>query len=87
MGKERRGGPGAIEREWLQKNKNTTNEASMLLKTNWAIGNEAKKYKETKELYEITRNEAKKWLKTKHITFLSSANCARFARESAQNRA
>jgi hypothetical protein len=32
-------------------------------------------------------NEAKKYLKTKHITFLSTANCVRFARKLAQNRA
>jgi hypothetical protein len=32
-------------------------------------------------------NEAKKYLKTKHITFSSGANYARFARQSAQNRA
>jgi hypothetical protein len=29
-------------------------------------------------------NEAKKWLKTKHITFLSDANYARFARQLVQ---
>jgi hypothetical protein len=29
-------------------------------------------------------NEAKKYLKTKHITFLSAANYARFARKLAQ---
>jgi hypothetical protein len=29
-------------------------------------------------------NEAKKYLKTKHITFFSDANYARFARNSAQ---
>ena len=29
-------------------------------------------------------NEAKKWLKTKDITFLSDANCARFAHIFAQ---
>jgi hypothetical protein len=32
-------------------------------------------------------NEAKKYLKTKHITFLSAENYARFARKSAQNSA
>jgi hypothetical protein len=32
-------------------------------------------------------NEAKKYLKTKHITFLSGANHARFARNLAQIRA
>jgi hypothetical protein len=32
-------------------------------------------------------NEAKKYLKTKHITFLSGANYARFARSLAQFRA
>jgi len=32
-------------------------------------------------------NEAKKYLKTKHITSLSTANCVRFARKLAQNRA
>ena len=30
---------------------------------------------------ENSRNEAKKYLKTKHITFLSGANYARFARK------
>jgi hypothetical protein len=84
MGKGERDGPGAFEREWLQKNKNSTNEASMLLKANVAIGNEAKKYIETKELYENIGNEAKKWLKTKHITSLSGANYARFAHQLAQ---
>jgi hypothetical protein len=32
-------------------------------------------------------NEAKKYLKTKHITFLSAANCVRFACKLTQNRA
>jgi hypothetical protein len=32
-------------------------------------------------------NEAKNYLKTKHITFLSAANYARFAHELALNRA
>jgi hypothetical protein len=68
----------------FKKTKNSTNEASMLLKTLNGCGNEAKKYMETKELYENTRNEAKKLLKTKHITFLSGANDARFAHQLAQ---
>jgi hypothetical protein len=37
--------------------------------------------------YENSGNEAKKWLKTKHITFLSGANYARFACQLAQIRA
>jgi hypothetical protein len=34
--------------------------------------------------YENRGNEAKEYLKTKDITFLNAANCARFARKSAQ---
>jgi hypothetical protein len=34
--------------------------------------------------YKNSGNEAKKWLKTKHITFLKTANDARFARQFAQ---
>jgi hypothetical protein len=39
-----------------------------------------------RELQEMKNsgNEAKKWLKTKHITFLTGANDARFARQLAQ---
>jgi hypothetical protein len=37
--------------------------------------------------YKNSGNKAKKWLKTKHITFLSGANDARFARKLAQIRA
>jgi hypothetical protein len=40
----------------------------MFLKTNGALGNEAKKYMETKELYENTGNKANKLLKTNDIT-------------------
>jgi hypothetical protein len=36
---------------------------------------------------ENSGNEAKKYLKTKHITFLSGANHARFVQELAQIRA
>jgi hypothetical protein len=39
---------------------------------------------ETRELYENTGNEAMKYLKTKHISSLSGANCARFAHRLAQ---
>jgi hypothetical protein len=52
----------------FNKTKNSTNEASKLLKTWKCCGNEAKKYMETKELYENTGHEAKKWLKTNDIT-------------------
>ena len=48
--------------------KNSTTEASMLLKTMNGCGNEAKKYMEAKELYENTGYEAKKLLKTNDIT-------------------
>jgi hypothetical protein len=48
--------------------KNNTTEASMLLKTMKCCGNEAKKYMETRELYENTGYEAKKLLKTNDIT-------------------
>jgi hypothetical protein len=68
MGKEERDGPEALEREGFAKTKNSTNEASMFLKTNGALGNEAKKYMETKELYENTGNKANKLLKTNDIT-------------------
>jgi len=50
-------------------------------------GNEAKKYMETKELYQNIGNEAKKLLKTEHIALLNGANYARFARQLAQIRA
>ena len=83
MEKEERDGPWAFEREWLRKNKNSTNEASILLKTNCAVGNEAKKYLKTKELNENIENEADKSLKTSDIALSRTANYASFAHKSA----
>jgi len=51
--------------------KNNTNEASMFLKIMKCLGNEAKKYMKTHELYQNTGNEAKNLLKTNHIALLS----------------
>lgn len=66
------------------KTKNSTNEASMLLKTRDRSRNEAKKLLEINELFKIAGNEAKKLLKTNHITLLSGADYARLARKLAQ---
>ena len=59
--------------------KNSTNEASMLLKTLKAYGNEAKKYLKTKELNENNVNKAKKLLKTSDIALPMTANYVSFA--------
>ena len=59
---------GTRERVASKKQKNSTTEATKLLKKWNGCGNEAKKYMETKELYENTGHEAKKWLKTNDIT-------------------
>jgi hypothetical protein len=88
-GWERKSGmvPGHSRGSSFTKTKNSTTEASMLLKTMNGCGNEAKKYMETKELYENIGNEAKKLLKTSDITLSKIANYARFTRKSARNRA
>ena len=48
---------GTRERVASKRTKNSTNEASMLLKTRNGCWNEAKKYLETKELYENTETK------------------------------
>jgi hypothetical protein len=67
--------------------KNSTNEASTLVKTLKGCWNEAKKCLETKELYGNIGSKAKKWLIKKHITLLGGANYARSAHQLAQFRA
>jgi hypothetical protein len=42
------------------------------------------KNRESGRKYENSGNEAKEYLKTKDITFLNAAKCARFERKSAQ---
>jgi len=79
--------PGRSRECGLINTKNSTNEASMLLKALNGCWNEAKKYLKLKELSEIIGYEAKKWLKTKHIDLLTSENCARLAHQLAQVRA
>jgi hypothetical protein len=81
MGKEDRDGGGYSRESGSKKTKNSTNEASMLLKARNGYGNEAKKYLETKELYQNIRNEAKKLLKTNDITRAKTGELERPARQ------
>jgi hypothetical protein len=74
MGKDSGMALGHSRESGFKETKNSTNEASMLLKTQNGRGHEAKKSMETDELCENIGNEAENWLKTKHITFLSGAN-------------
>ena len=78
---ENRNSPGTGENRGPTKTKNSTNEASKLLKILRCCRNEAKKYLETKELYEDTGKYTQKLLKQKHIASLSVANYARFAHQ------
>jgi len=78
---EKRNSPGTGENGGRKETKNSTNEASKLLKTRNCGRNEAKKYMETKELYENTGKYPEKLLKTKHITSLSGVSYARFAHQ------
>jgi hypothetical protein len=71
--------PGRLRGSGITTTKNSTNEASMLLKTINGCGNEAKKYMETNELYENSENKANKLLKTNDITRRETANYASFA--------
>jgi hypothetical protein len=78
---EKRNSPGTRENRGPEETKNSTNEASKLMKKRIGGGNEAKKYTETKELYKNIGKEAKKLLKTKHIALSSGAAYARVARK------
>jgi hypothetical protein len=57
-GKKSRVVVGHLRESGFNKIKNSTNEASMLLKVLKGFGNEAKKYLETKELYEKYRERS-----------------------------
>jgi len=57
-------------------NKKYTIEASMLLKKQGGIRNEAKKCMKTNGLLEISREEAEKLLKTNHMALLTAASLA-----------
>ena len=67
-----------------KKQKNSTNEASKLLKILNCCGNEAKKYMKRQELYKITVLEAKKLLKTNYITLEKPTNYASLPHQLAQ---
>ena len=86
VGWERKSGmvPGHSRESGLKKTKNNTIEASKLLKTRNGFGNEAKKYLETKGLYENTEMEASKLLKTNYITLSKTASYAHLAHQLAQ---
>ena len=73
---EKRNRPGTGENREPKQRKNSTIEASKLLKTRNGSGNEAKKYMEIKELYENTGSEAYKLLQTHDITLSKSITYA-----------
>jgi hypothetical protein len=84
MGKDSGMARGHSRENGFKKTKNSTNEASMLLKAHNGGGNEAKKYMETNELCENIVKEAEKLLKTGHIAILTGAKYVRLSPKSAQ---